>query len=162
MFGSIQNLGPCQPNQLRTITLCARQGTATACLVRETCPPSSRVMSISIKQDFRCARSVGPFGPPEQEGVKHMFFLFLENCFSRVAWNLFDVGNPSVPTHLASSFHSVRSSALWRGVKTRPHPVKIKSGRILEKAEKNNVLCAPLQDCSLTRDCFLFSRSHSL
>ena len=24
-------------------------------------------MSISIKQDFICARSVGPFGPPEEE-----------------------------------------------------------------------------------------------
>ena len=60
-------------------------------------------MSISIKQDVICARSVGPFGPPEEEkGVKHMFFLFLESCFSRAACNLFDVGNQPVTTHLAS------------------------------------------------------------
>ena len=73
-------------------------------LVRKMCPPPSTVMSISIKQDFICARSIGPFGPPEEEkGVKHIFFLFLENCFSRAAWNLFDVVNQSVPTHLASN-----------------------------------------------------------
>ena len=71
-------------------------------LVRKAYPPPSTVMSISIKQDFIWARSVGLFGPPEEEkGVKHTFFLFLENCFSRAAWNLFDVGNQSVPNHLA-------------------------------------------------------------
>ena len=31
-------------------------------LVRSKCPPPSTVMSISIKQDFICARSVGLFG----------------------------------------------------------------------------------------------------
>ena len=73
-------------------------------LVRKTCPPPSAVMSISIKQDYTWARSVGPFGPPEEEnGVQHMFFLFIENCFSRAAWNLFDVGNQSVPARLASN-----------------------------------------------------------
>ena len=73
-------------------------------LVRKTCPPTPTVMSISIKQDFICARSVGPFGSPEEEkGAQHMFFLFLEICSSRAAWNLFDVGNKSVPTHLAST-----------------------------------------------------------
>ena len=95
-------------------------------LVRKTCPPPSAVMSTSIKQYFIGARSVGPFGPPEeQKGVQHMFFLFLENCFSRAAWNLFDVGDQSVPTHLASNipFGSFQCSfsALWRGVKRRPH-----------------------------------------
>ena len=50
-----------------------------------------------------------------------IFFLFLEYCFSRAAWNLFDVGNQLVSTHQASAIHPVRSSALWRGVKTRPH-----------------------------------------
>ena len=45
-------------------------------VARTLCPPSSTVMSISIKQCFICARSVGPFGPPKEEkGVKHMFFL---------------------------------------------------------------------------------------
>ena len=58
-------------------------------------PRPSTVMSIFIEQSFVYARSVGPFGPPEEEkGVKHMFFLLLEKCFSRDAWNLFDVGNP--------------------------------------------------------------------
>ena len=65
-------------------------------------PLRCTVMSISIKQYFICARSVGPFGPPE-EGVKHMFFLFLENCFSRAARHLFDVVNQSELTHLASN-----------------------------------------------------------
>ena len=32
-----------------------------------------------------------------------MFFLFLKNSYSRAAWDLFDVGNQSVPTHLASN-----------------------------------------------------------
>ena len=71
-------------------------------LVRNKCPPPSTVMSISIKQDLLCARAVWPFSPPEKKGVQHMLFLFLENCFSRAAWNLFDVGNQSVPIHLAS------------------------------------------------------------
>ena len=63
-------------------------------------------MSISIKQYFICASSVGPFGPPEEEkGVKHMFFLFLENCFSRAAWNLFDVGNQSVQTSSGKEYY---------------------------------------------------------
>ena len=61
-------------------------------------------MSISIKQDFICARSVGPFGPPgEEKGAKHMFFLFLENRFLELPWKLFGVSDQSVPTHLASN-----------------------------------------------------------
>ena len=32
-------------------------------------------MFISIKQDFICARSVGPFGPPKEEkGAQYMLF----------------------------------------------------------------------------------------
>ena len=83
------------------------------------CPPPSTVMSISIKQYFICGRSIGPFGPPEEEkGVKHvLFFLSLENWFSRAAWNLFDVGNHN-PTHTWQViFHSVRSSALKWGLR---------------------------------------------
>ena len=47
--------------------------------------------------------------------------LFLKNCFSPAAWNLFDVGNQHQLTRQII-FHSVRFSALWRGVKTRPYP----------------------------------------
>ena len=73
-------------------------------LVRNKCPPPSTVISISIKHDFICARSVGPCSPPEKEKrVRHVFFLSLENCFSRAAWNLFDFGNQLVPTHLANN-----------------------------------------------------------
>ena len=91
---------------IRTITFCACQGTATAYFAQNVSMSIYTVMSISIKQYFICARSVGPFDPPEEEkGVKHIFSLFLESCFSRVAWNLFDVGDQSVPTHLASNIH---------------------------------------------------------
>ena len=110
---------------VRTITFCTCHGT-TGCLAQNVSTSFYCDMSISIKQYFICASSVGPFGPPEEEkGVKHMFFVFLENCFSRAAWNLFDVGDQSVPTHLASNipFGSFQCSfsALWRGVKRRPH-----------------------------------------
>ena len=84
------------------------------------CPLPSTVMSISITQYFICARSVGPFGPPEKEkGVKRMFFLSLENCFlglhgicSMSATNQYQLIWQVI-------FHSVGSSALWRGIKTR-------------------------------------------
>ena len=40
-----------------------------------------------------------PFGPPKEEKGVSRDFLFLENCFSLgAAWNLFHVGNQSVPT----------------------------------------------------------------
>ena len=102
MFGSIQNLGPRQPSHYE------REPFAHATAQQQRVGAQNMSTSSSgqslIKQDFICARSVGPFGPPEEEkGVKHMFFLFLENCFSRAAWNLFDVGNQTVPTRLASN-----------------------------------------------------------
>ena len=61
-----------------------------------------------------------------------MLFLLLEKRFAWAAWNLFDVGNQSVPTHLAStipfgSFQCSFSTLLvlflcsLQGVKTRPH-----------------------------------------
>ena len=78
VFGSIQNLGPRQPSHIRTNGNRLRMPRhSNSVLVRKTCPPPSTVMSISIKQDFICARSVGPFGPPQEEkGVKHMFLSF--------------------------------------------------------------------------------------
>ena len=90
-------------------------------LVRNKYPPLSTVMSISIKEDFICARSVGPFGPPKEEkGVQHMFFFFLENC----SLGLHGICSMSATDQYQLIwqviFHSVRSSALWRGVKTRP------------------------------------------
>ena len=111
MFGSIQNLGPRQPSHYE------REPFAHATAQQQRVGAQNMSTSSSgqslIKQDFICARSVGPFGPPEEEkGIKHLFFLFLENCFSRAAWNLFDVGNYSVRTHLASnlSFGSFQCS----------------------------------------------------
>ena len=91
-------------------------------LVRNKYPPLSTVMSISIKEDFICARSVGPFGPPKEEkGVQHMFFFFLENC----SLGLHGICSMSATDQYQLIwqviFHSVRSSALWRGVKTRPN-----------------------------------------
>ena len=75
MFGSIQNLGPRQPNHYEQKPF-AHATAQQQRVVRKMCPPPSTVMSISIKQCFICARSVGPFGPPKEEkGVKHMFFL---------------------------------------------------------------------------------------
>ena len=65
VFGSIQNLGPRQPNQYE-ITF-AHATAQEQRVVRKMCPPPSTVMSISIKQYSICARSVGPFGPPEEE-----------------------------------------------------------------------------------------------
>ena len=105
---------------LRTITFCARHATATACwrLVRNECPPpSTAVMSISIKQDFFGARSVGPFGSPMQRrgvpNVQHMFLPYLYRALlSRAEWNLFDVGSQSAPVSCKKMFHSVRSIAL--------------------------------------------------
>ena len=80
---------------------------------------------MSIKQDVRCARSVGRFGPPEEmgKGVQHMLFPFLliENCFSRAAWNLFDVGSRSVPTHLPNNIPFGPFQCSLEGVKTRPN-----------------------------------------
>ena len=91
-------------------------------LVRKKCPPPSTVMSISVKQDFICARSVGPFGPSEEKEVHHTFFLFLDNCFSRAAWYLFDVGNQSkyqlIWHQNTIPFGSFQCSL--KGVKTRP------------------------------------------
>ena len=68
----------------------------------------------------RSGRSVGPFGPPEEEKeVEHVFFLFLrEICFflglhgicSMSATNQYQLIWQVI-------FHSIRSSALWRGVK---------------------------------------------
>ena len=78
----------------------------------------------------RSGRSVGPFGPPEEEkGIYHpyfvhifyMFFLFLEN------WKLF-LGLHGICSMSATNqcqliwriiwiFHSVRSSALWGGLR---------------------------------------------
>ena len=84
-------------------------------------PPPSTVTSTSIKQYFICARSVGKVGPPEEEkGVKHMFFLFLENSFPRAAWNLFDVDNQSVRTHLASNIPFGSFQRSWDGGKDTP------------------------------------------
>ena len=86
MFESIQSLGPRQPKHYE------RQPFAHA---------TAQQQRVSA-QDFICARLVVRFGPPKEEnGVQHMFFLFLENCFSRAAWNLFNVDNQPIPTHLA-------------------------------------------------------------
>ena len=70
----------------------------------------SDVSNKTLFVPVRSGRSAGPFGravgPPEEEkGIQHMFFLFqkIENCFSRAASNLFDIGNQSIPTHLASN-----------------------------------------------------------
>ena len=53
--------------------------------VREMCPPPSSVMSISIKQYFICARSVGPFGPPEEEkGVIRVCLNFISSALERL------------------------------------------------------------------------------
>ena len=73
-------------------------------------------MPISIKQYFICARSVGPFGPPQEEkGVKYMFFLFLEHCFL----GLHGIYSMSTTNQYELiwqvTFHSVHSSALYRG-----------------------------------------------
>ena len=88
---------------VRPITFCTCHDT-TACWCAVSVHLHLKAMSISIKQDLLCARAVWPFSPPEKKkGVQHMLFHFLENCFSRAAWNLFDVGNQSVPTHLVSN-----------------------------------------------------------
>ena len=89
-------------------------------LVRSKCPPPSTAMSICIKQVFICGRSVGPLGPPEEgTEVQHMFFLV--NCF----FGLHGICSMSATNRYQLIwqviFHSARSSALWRGVKTRPY-----------------------------------------
>ena len=111
MFGSIQNIWLRQPNHYE------RQPFARATAQQQRY--GAQNVSTSFYSDVNLhqtrlhlwpfgravwsGRSVGPFDPPEQEEeVQHMYFLFLENCFSRAAWNLFDVGNQSVPTHVAS------------------------------------------------------------
>ena len=64
MFESIQSLGPRQPKHYE------RQPFAHA---------TAQQQRVSA-QDFICARLVVRFGPPKEEnGVQHMFFLFLEN-----------------------------------------------------------------------------------
>ena len=93
---------PAKPAQTMTSLRMPRHNNSM--FVRRKCRPPSTVMSIAIKQDFSCARSVGRFGPPEEEkGVNtHVLPLPRKIAFSRAAWNLFDVGNQSVPTHVAS------------------------------------------------------------
>ena len=76
LFVSIQNLGPRQPNHYQRCPF--RMPRHNSVFVRNTCPPPSTVMSIAIKPDFICARSVRPFGlPTEEKGAQHMFFLLL-------------------------------------------------------------------------------------
>ena len=89
-------------------------------LVRNKCPPPSTVMSISIKKTI-CARSVGPFGRPEEKKGSNTCsssswktaFLWLHGICSMSATNQHQL-------IWQIMFHSVCSSALWRGVKTLP------------------------------------------
>ena len=85
-------------------------------LVRTKRPPPSTVMSISIKQDFTGARTVGPFGPTKEKGVHHLSLF--SGCMESIR------GHQSVPTHLANniSFGSFQCSlsALCKVVMTRP------------------------------------------
>ena len=76
-------------------------------LVRYKGPPSSTVMSTSIKQGYICVRSVGPFGPPKEKAVQHMFSLFLAKCFSRAVLEHVRCREP-VSTNSSGKEYSIR------------------------------------------------------
>ena len=87
------------------VTFCACHDTTTACWcatgvhlhLQQCCPsPSNNTLFVPV----RSGRSVLL---KKKKGVEHMFFLFPKNCFSRAAWKLFNVGNQSVLTRLASN-----------------------------------------------------------
>ena len=93
----------------RTVAFCACHDTTAACW---------STISVHFHLQWRPSPSneayLCPFGPRNE--IKGQGLIL--NCFSRAALNLFDFGNQSVPTHLATkTFRSVRSSALWRGLR---------------------------------------------
>ena len=123
MFVSVRNPRSHQLNQYKTVTFCI-------CLAATTQQQHVGPQSVStiIYSDAHLHQTrlylcpVGrPFGPPKEEkGVQHMLFLFLKNCFSWAAWNLFDVGNQSVPTHPSNNIPFGSLQCTLEGVKTRP------------------------------------------
>ena len=111
MFGSIKNLGPRQPSQYGREPFAhataqqqrvGAQNVPTA-IYGDVNPPSKTLLCFVPVRPGRSVLRRNKNG----SNVEHMFFLFLKICFFRAAWNLFDVGNQSVPTHLAKQ-HSIR------------------------------------------------------
>ena len=85
MFGSIQNLGPRQPNQYKRYPFAHARGhgTATACCAQNVSSIYCDVKPPSHNALF-CARSVGPFGPLQEEkrGQTHVLPLLRKRFFS--------------------------------------------------------------------------------
>ena len=119
-------LVPCRILALASLN--SRNGQVCTChdsktiLCANWCPRPSSVVSIYIKRDAICSRSIGPFGPPKEEGRRCATLLPLPrykiHCFSRAALDLIVFHNKSTPIQVANNcpFSSFQWS-LWGGLR---------------------------------------------
>ena len=102
---------------------CACHGTATACWCTKCVTSIYSVTSISsVKQDFICARSVGPFGPPEDEkGVLRNIYSSLRSRKREARTEIVVFGKYSTPQMFKNLLFLAKLEFLWKSGRVPHH-----------------------------------------